>query len=58
MKLTLDKKRIKDLSQNKQELSGAQTPNVAGGCNSGWTNCFGNTLACCSQGTCYSRYCQ
>ncbi|KZN58747.1 hypothetical protein N473_04750 [Pseudoalteromonas luteoviolacea CPMOR-1] len=57
MKLTLDKKRIKDLSKHKQALPDAQTPNVAGGCNSGWTNCFGNTQACCSQGTCYSRYC-
>ncbi|MCG7547858.1 hypothetical protein [Pseudoalteromonas sp. Of7M-16] len=58
MKLALNKKRMKSLSTNGQDLPKTQTLNIAVGCNPGWAHCFGNTLACCSQGTCRSRYCQ
>ncbi|WP_155730986.1 hypothetical protein [Pseudoalteromonas luteoviolacea] len=57
MKLSLDKKRMKNLTNNNHMLAHGQTPKVAGGCNSAPGQCFGGTAACCSEGTCRSRYC-
>ncbi|ESP95556.1 MULTISPECIES: hypothetical protein [Pseudoalteromonas] len=56
MKLNLNKKKVKTLSNDNRALPYAQTPNIAGGYRTK-TGCNGTTYACHSNGPCHTYFC-